>query len=235
MRERAPVGGWTFEGQPIRVGEAWPDRRGVRHLAAERFEAPAEWPLEETRLSLDVGGESLLTLVYDDGRRVRLGLDLNHTEFQLDGAAARIEIEAVAKGPFGTPVRDPRLVRAELVRIEPGVEAFVRRLGLAIDLAAELQDHALFEPLLEAAESAMARVRLPTHSQDVIGRESRYTAGYGRDESGNPFLPTPLTDAARAGVAAADAWLIAELRRLKERFPPQGAVALTGHAHIDTA
>ena len=239
VRERAPVGGWTFGGAPIRVGEAWPDRGGVRHLAAERFEVPAEWPLEETRLALDVGGESLLVIVDDDGARTPLGLDLNHTEFLLDQRAARLEIEAVAKGPFGAPIRDPRLARAELIRLEPGLEAFVRRLGLAIDLAAELTDAGsgleLFEPLLEAAEAAMARVRLPTRSIDVIGRESRYAAAYGRDPDGNPYPPTPLTDAARASIAEADAWLVAELRKLKGRFPPQGAVALTGHAHIDTA
>ncbi|HEX3408251.1 MAG TPA: alpha-mannosidase, partial [Caulobacteraceae bacterium] len=64
---------------------------------------------------------------------------------------------------------------------------------------------------------------------------SRYTSGYGRDEAGNPYPPTPLTEAARASIAESDAWLIAELRKLRERFPPQGAVALTGHAHIDTA
>ncbi len=239
IRERGPVGGWTFEGAPIRVGEAWPDRGGIRRLAAERFEVPEGWPLEETRLALDVGGESLLAIVYDDGRRAPFGLDLNHTEFPLDERAARIDIEAVAKGPFGTPIRDPRLARAELIRTEPGLEAFVRRLTLAIDLAAELVDappsQELFEALLEAAEAAMARAQLPTRSVDVIGRVSRYTAGYGRDAEGNPHPPTPLTDAARASIAEADDGLVAELRKLQARFPPQGAVALTGHAHIDTA
>ncbi|HEX3916878.1 MAG TPA: glycoside hydrolase family 38 C-terminal domain-containing protein, partial [Caulobacteraceae bacterium] len=33
----------------------------------------------------------------------------------------------------------------------------------------------------------------------------------------------------------AAAWLAAELRALQVRYPPQGAVALVGHAHIDTA
>jgi len=235
IRERAPVGGWTFEGKPIRVGEAWPDRGGVQRLAAARFEVAGEWPLEETRLAIDAGGESLLTIVYDDGERAPFGLDVNHTEFPLDQRAARLEIEAVAKGPFGTPIRDPRLARAELIRIEPGLEAFVRRVSLAIDLAAELPDHELFEPLLDAAEGAMAAARLPTRSLDVIGRESRYGAAFNRDPDGNPYPAAPLADDARASIAEADAWLVAELRKLKARFPPQGAVALTGHAHIDTA
>src|SRR5262249_19205037 len=153
----------------------------------ERFEVPAGWPLGETRLALDAGGESLLTIIYDDGARAPFGLDVNHTEFPLDAPAARLEIEAVAKGPFGTPICDPRLARAGLIRIEWALEAFVRRVPLAVDLAAELQAHALFEPLVEAVEAAMARVRLPTHTPDVVGRESRYTAGYGRDHDGNPY------------------------------------------------
>src|SRR5580704_12285344 len=100
IRERVAVGGWTFERRPIGVGDSWPDRDGVKRLAAERFEVPEGWLLEETRLALDAGGESLLAIIYDDARRAPFGLDLNHTEFPLDERAARIEIESVAKGPF---------------------------------------------------------------------------------------------------------------------------------------
>jgi alpha-mannosidase len=234
VRATVPVGGWTFDGAAIEVGQAWPDRGGVRRLAAARFEVPADWPLTETRLALDAGGESLLTLGYDD-HRLQLGLDVNHTEFPLDAPAASLEIEAVAKGPFGTPIRDARLKRAELIRIEPAVDDFARRAGLALDLAAEIEGHELAEALIELAEAAMARVRLPTRTLDVVGRESRYALGFNRDPDGNPYAPTPLTEAARASIAEADAWLAAELRKLQARFPPTGAVALVGHAHIDTA
>jgi alpha-mannosidase len=236
IRERSPVGGWTFDGAPIAVGEAWPARDGVRRLAAARFEVPAGWPLAETRLALDVGGESLLTLTYDDGRAIPFGLDVNHTEFPLDASAARIAIESVAKGPFGAPIKAPRLNRAELVRAEPALEAFARRVGLAIDTAVELGDgHEAGEALLALAEAAMARLRFPTATASVVGRESRYTASYNRDVGDNPHPSTPLSDSARAGIAEADAWLIEGLRALKTRFPPVGAVALVGQAHIDTA
>src|SRR5579871_2583261 len=140
VRGRQPIGGWTFDGAPIAIGDPWPARDGVHSLACARFEAPADWPLAETRLSLDAGGESLLTITYDE-RRLPLGLDLNHTEFALDARGARLEIESVAKGPFGTPVAHPRLARAELTRIEPALDDFVRTLTLTIDLAAELDGH----------------------------------------------------------------------------------------------
>lgn len=235
VRAQTAIGGWSFDGQPLAVGDPWPARDGVRLFRAERFEVPAAWPLAETRLALDVGGESLLAIVYDDGRRAPFGLDLNHTEFPLDAPAARLEIESVAKGPFGAPIRRPALRRAELVWIETGLDDLVRRLTLAIDLAAEIEGHELAEPLLELVEGAMVRLRWPTASEDVLGRESRHAQGYSRDFDGNPFAPRPLTDDARASIAEATAWLTEGLRALKRRFPPQGAAALVGHAHLDTA
>ncbi|HEY3797295.1 MAG TPA: glycoside hydrolase family 38 C-terminal domain-containing protein [Caulobacteraceae bacterium] len=233
IRAEAPIDGWTFDGKPIARGERWPARDAVHKLAAA-FEAPSDWPLAETRLSLDAGGESLLTIAFSGGRRLQLGLDLNHTEFPLDAGAGRIEIEAVAKGPFGAPIREPRLVRAALIRIEPALDDFVRTLTLAIDLAVEIESHELGPILLEVAEDAMARVRLPTHTENVVGRESRYAAGYSRDPEGT-YPPHPLGDDARASIAEAHAWLTSELRTLKGRYPPQGRIALVGHAHLDTA
>ena len=67
LRSRAEIGGWTFDGAAIAVGAAWPEREGVRRFAA-RAEIPPAWPIEETRLRLDVGGESLVTLRYGDER-----------------------------------------------------------------------------------------------------------------------------------------------------------------------
>jgi hypothetical protein len=44
---------------------------------------PEDWPLDETRLILDLGGESLVTLDDGEGKLVRFGLDPNHREFPL--------------------------------------------------------------------------------------------------------------------------------------------------------
>ena len=226
-------------GLPIAVGTAWPSRDGVHTFKCERFEAPADWPLAETRLVLDAGGESLLTIDYDSGARLPLGLDVNHFEFPLDERGGALEIESVARGPFWTPVTQPRLARAELAWIETGLDDFVRTLTLTIDLAAELavgsEPHEAFWPLLDLAENAMARLAWPTATAAVVARQSRYAAGYERAMDGNPFAPVPLPEASRASVAETLEWLRGELRALQKRFPPQGAVALMGHAHIDTA
>jgi alpha-mannosidase len=234
VRETRPLGPWTFDGAPIALGEPWPERKGVHRFEGGAFDCP--WPLADSRLALDVGGESLLAILYACGARVTLGLDANHKTFPLDAPSGRLEIEAVARQAFGQWVEDPRLRRAELRRIEPDLIAFVRTANLAIDLAAGLGEHELAPIVLELVEEAMIRLDWPTRTEDVIGRRSPQALGYGgRDESPRHWPVTELPDAARASIGPAHAWLTGELKALRKRFPPIGAVAYVGHAHLDTA
>lgn len=76
-REGVTVNGWTLNGQPIAIGGAWPERKGVHKFTATA-EVPEHWPLEETRLVLDLGGESLVTLSYPNRDSVSFGVDPNH-------------------------------------------------------------------------------------------------------------------------------------------------------------
>ncbi len=233
-RETAPLGPWMFDGKPIAPGDPWPEKRGVHGFEGGAFKTA--WPLAETRLCLDLGGESLLTIHYEGGPDLTLGLDANHNLFPLDRPAGRLSIEAVARRAFGQWVEDPRLRRAELRRIEPELIAFASTAGLAIDLAAALGEHEATPLLLEAVEAALVRLDWPTRTEDVVARESPFARGYGgRDDPPRDFPVTPLPDATRASIGSAHAWLEAELVRLKELFPPRGAVALVGHAHLDTA
>ena len=234
VRGTAPLGVWTFDGAPIAVGDPWPERRGVHRFEGGAFETA--WPLDETRLALDVGGESLLTIVYDDAAQVTVGLDVNHNQFPLDKRSGRLEIEAVARRPFGEWVTDPRLRRAELRRIEPALIAFARTAALAIDLAAALGEHEASPIVLELVEEALARLDWPTRTEDVVGRESPFARGYGgRDAAPRVWAVAPLADDARASIEPAHAWLTDALKALQSRFPAHGAVAYVGHAHLDTA
>jgi alpha-mannosidase len=236
VRETLAIGGWTFDGKAIAAGDPWPAERGVHAFASGRFEAPAAWPLEQSRLSLDVGGESLITIDYEGVRALTLGLDLNHNELPLDARSGRLSIEAVAKSPFGQAVPDPRFRRAELRLLEAGLDDFTATLGHAIGLAAALGEHELSPLLIELAEDAMVRFRWPTRTTDVVGRVSPFAQGYGgRDEEPRTFHIVPLADDGRASIAAAHDHLVDGLKALRERFPPHGAVAYVGHAHIDTA
>ena len=114
VRDTVAIGGWTFDGVPIAAGDPWPSERGVHVFAGGAFAVPSDWPLDAARLSLDVGGESLLTIAYEDAPSLTLGLDLNHNEFPLDGRKGHLTIEAVAKSPFGQAVPEPRFRRAEI-------------------------------------------------------------------------------------------------------------------------
>lgn len=234
VRDTAPLGPWTFDGAVIAIGDPWPEQRDVHRFEGGAFETA--WPLSETRLALDVGGESLLTIDYDGGPSLTLGLDANHNLFPLDRPAGRLTIDAVARRAFGQWVEDPRLRRAELRRVEPDLIAFARTAALAIDLAAALGEHEASPLLLEAVEEALARLDWPTRTQDVVARESPFARGYGgRGDPPRAFPVTPLPEATGASIGPAHAFLAAELRALKTRFPAHGAVALIGHAHLDTA
>ncbi|HLK25324.1 MAG TPA: glycoside hydrolase family 38 C-terminal domain-containing protein [Caulobacteraceae bacterium] len=236
VAETKAIGGWTLDDAPIAVGAPWPSEHGVHVFEGGPFEAPVGWPLDEVRLSLDVSGESLLTIAYDGGPTTTLGLDPNHNEFPLDARKGRLSIEAVARSAFGQAVPDPRFRRAELRRIEPALDLFVATAGHAVALAQALGEHELSPLLIELVEDAMTRFRGPTRTLDVVGRVSPYAQGYGgRDEEPRTFAVVPLDEAARASFAPAQAYLNEGLRALKERFPPHGAVAYVGHAHIDTA
>ena len=55
-RETVPVTGWRFDDEEIGIGAPWPRSDGVVRFEAEG-EAPDRWPLDETRLILDLGGD----------------------------------------------------------------------------------------------------------------------------------------------------------------------------------
>lgn len=233
-RETRPVDGWTCDGEPIAMGAAWPTTEGVLTFEA-LAEVPDAWPLDETRLILDTGGESLVTLDHG-GKKRCFGLDPNHREFPLDGPAFAIRVESVARKPFGQPVREPKLTAARLARIDWPVH----RLHLLLRQVAEairiLGEHEVTPHLFEAAETALRGLDWPSDTETYIARvapsEQQRTVWHLPETKEDP---AGLDDAARASVTAAHDRLIETLDDLKARYPQQGRIALTGHAHIDLA
>ncbi len=147
----------------------WPTAEGVVHFAASA-EAPSDWPLEDIRLSLDAGGESLVEVRYPDGTRDHFGLDPNHEEFRLKHRAVTLAIESVARRQFGQPVRDPRLSRAALLRIDRPVELLHLLVTQIIEVAQALGDDEAAPPMVEAAEVALRSLDWPSHTPDYIAR-----------------------------------------------------------------
>jgi alpha-mannosidase len=234
-RETASIGGWTFEGKPIALGQGWPTRDGVIRFAA-RAEIPAHWPLAETRLQLNLGGEGLVKVDYPDGANASFGNDPYHQEFPVRGHSFTISSETVERLPFGEPVRNPIFTDAQVAWLDLPVHQFHLRLKQVYEACVQLEDHEVMPHLVAAAEAAFHSLNWPSSTETY---NARFAPQPGQQKIWQlpPLIENPvgLTDEQRQSVIDADAQLVETLRALQGRFPPQGEIALTGHAHIDLA
>ena len=236
-RAHVGVGGWTAAGVAVDTGEPWPVQDGVVTFSAGPVRVPDEWPLNETELELDLGGEALLTIRDADSPTRSYGLDRNHGRFPVRAREFALTAEAVARLDYGAPNPDPRLVRSRLVWVDTEVRTFVEHLRTVAQAADALAEHAVAGPLLDAAERALAALDWPSATATVVGRmrESRRIRRLWAPPEGVDPHPPPLTDAQRGSVRRATEVLRASLDAIREAHPKTGAVALSGHAHIDLA
>lgn len=231
-RETVPVDGWTFDGAPIAIGAPWPRADGVVRFAATAV-VPDHWPLAETRLCLDLGGESLITIAADGASR-SFGLDPYHQEFPVTAPRFAVTTETVARLPFGEPVRAPRLNRAHVAWREQAVDDLHLLLTQVLEAVDVLKGHDVVPHLLDAAEDTLRGLDWPSATADYVARTA---SAPGQQKIWRlPALidaPAGLNQGERASVSAALEALTARLTALQTRFPPEGEIALTGHAHID--
>ncbi|WP_431323645.1 alpha-mannosidase [Rhizobium sp. YTU87027] len=234
-RETVQIDGWTFGGEPIAIGAPWPRSDGAVDFAASA-KVPGHWPLEDARLSLDLGGESLITITDEAGNERRLGLDPYHREFSLPSRTVEIASETVARLPFGEPVRGPKLERASLIWLDTAVDnlwLLLRQICEAVD---SLKEHEVVPHLLDIAEATMRGLEWPSSTAAYVARTA-ISPMQQKIWQLPPLEASPegLNQAERASVVSAYETLVAQLKKLRERFPPEGEIALTGHAHIDLA
>ena len=256
-REVVRLDGWTLEGQPIAKGARWQDDGAPLAFAHGAVEVPGHWPLEEVRLHLWLGGEGLVRLI---GEKVNsFGLNPPHMDFRLAERRFRIEADCVARLEQGVPNRDAALGRTELAWLETDLADFIRMVAQVVEMVRTLgghevegwpvpewfprrthpdhsAPHAVCAPVMDLAEAAFHLLDWPTETQAYLRRVA--TTAETRSIWQLPEFvgaPEPLSDQARASVVAARDYLRAGLRALQSRFPQEGAIALTGHAHIDLA
>lgn len=257
VREAMPLTGWTLEGAPIAKGHHWQDRGAPLPFAHPEVSVPAHWPLEETRLHLWLGGEGLVRLI--GAQTHSFGLNPPHQHFLPRERRFRIEADCVHRLPQGVPNYDAALGTTELVWLEADLDDFIRYLRQVIEMVRFLggyevepwpvpgyfpnrkrpsdgAPHAICKPLIDLAEAAFHLLDWPTETQAYL-RRIRPT----RETQSIWVLPqlegtpAPLPEASRASVTKARDHLKAGLQRLKSRFPNEGRIAATGHAHIDLA
>jgi len=178
------------------------------------------------------------------------------------GEEIRIEAEVVSKGMFGSNVAEPRLERARLVVPEAEARALERDLSALFEACAALEDHEVVPLLLDALDAATAALfdAWPTATGVTL---ARHLEGYvnpigdglrnlpppyaekaldinriGDEPWSLPPAPEPLSplpEEAREAARRAREAIAAHLAEIRERYPAVGAIALTGHAHLDLA
>lgn len=260
VRAAVPLAHWTLDDTPHPLGAPWPALESMVTFAHPEIAIPGDWPLDETRLELDLGGEGLVTIAGTDGSSHQFGLDPNHTRFPVPAGSLSVSAECVARLPQGVPNRDARLASARLIRIEPQLIDLVGTVTQALELAHALagygtdpmphnnyhpyrkhpdhsRPHEVVEPLLSALEKTLRHLRWPTETSAYVGRIAMSAQSLEIWQLPNhlPENPVPLDEDARASVGEALDLLHTEFRALKERYPQTGTVVVSGHAHIDLA
>ena len=256
-REVVVLNRWTLQGQPIAAGHRWQDSGEPLPFAHPTVEVPAHWPLQDTRLHLWLGGEGLVRL---KGKTTTThGLNPPHMDFRPTDRAFAIEADCVARLEQGVPNRDAALGRTELVWLEPDLDDFIRMQRQVVELVRTLgghevegwpvpewfprrthpdhnDPHALCAPVMDLAEAAFHLLEWPTETQSYLARITATAESQSVWTLPKTLAaPQPLPENSRASVIAARDQLRAGLRALQTRFPQEGSIALTGHAHIDLA
>ena len=259
-RQVLPLDHWTLNGQPHARGQAWPSIDGTFHFAHPPVAVPGDWPLADVRLRLDLGGEGLLTIMGADGAGRKYGLDPYHTSFPVPGDGFAISATCVGRLPFGVPARGARLTQAEIAWIDRDLADLILLVTQVTELAQVLGGHEADQvpldgyhpfrphpdhsraheaaaPLISAAEAGLHRLRWPTDTADYLGRVAPGTELQNIWRLPADLRPDPdaLGDDAMASVREARDAIVADLRALRDRYPQTGAIALSGHAHIDLA
>ena len=236
-RDRAAIDidQWIFDGEPLARGAAWPDRHGVHRLEAQAVSVPGPWPIEDVRLSLALGGEGLLRINSQE-QDDHYGLDPYHDRFPVRGRCLSLDVSIVARFPFGEPNRTPRLERAQVVWLDTAVDEFGRQLALVLEAVGVLDEEPA-DAMLTCAERALANVDWPSRTGDYLSRAASTPVLQGIWELPEGLDPAPpgLTDDERSSVVRASRRLAADLAALRDAYPPQGKLLLTGHAHLDLA
>ena len=256
-REVVPLTHWTLDGVAVAQGQRWQDQGQPLAFRHPVVQVPDHWSLAATRLHLWLGGEGLVRLVGEQTHS--FGLNPPHMDFLPRERSFAIEADCVARLPQGVPNYQAAIGRTELVWLETDLDDFIRMLRQVCEMVRALgghevepwpvpayfpnrkhpqhgEPHAVCKPVLDLAEAAFHRLDWPTETQAYVKRimataETQSIWTLPKMEGGLDALP----DRARASVIAARDHLRGGLQALQQRYPQEGVIVATGHAHIDLA
>ena len=234
----------TKKATTIEVGDFWHSREFPVMLEFETS-VPKSWAGKPVAVRFQVGGEGKLSV---NGRLIG-GLNQFHIEHLiLEKAKANeilhFEIEAVPKGLFGSPNLEPRVTEARLVLPDFELRGFLEDLSAAHDAAGFLVKSGRLEIaglIVDAIEAALVHLELPrSPSENYLARivqDPRAAATIASiwDEWHFDAQPLELPQTVRRQLPARRKAFAAAINKIKQRYPSEGQLFITGHAHIDLA
>jgi alpha-mannosidase len=237
----------------LRSGDSWPVLGAPIEI---RFSVsiPEHWAGFPIHGRFRLGGEALL-FVND---RAIGGLNPLHEEYPLllranGGERLEFRAQVVPHGLFGTPVDQPRFELACLLIPDDDVRALYQDLAAALDVAGYLartgremiaEDfvHAIHQTFKSTllprgdTEEYLSRVAAAADNRpavDFYGNEERLGSLWERWKFRSPARS--LTPQERLQLREVRAGFAKAQSSVKARFPAEGNIWLTGHAHLDLA
>jgi alpha-mannosidase len=238
----------------LQSGEPWP-AIGTPIEIRFAFSTPEEWAGLPVYGRFQLGGEALLFM----NDQPIGGLNPLHVEYPLlipaqGGESLQFHAEVVPHGLFGAPVAEPRFDLACILVPEDAVRALYEDLAAALDAAryhATIGRTAIAELLIAAIHQTFRSIILPRgETEEYLARISAAAAEnrtaddfYGNQERLASLwerwrfrLPSgSLSVEQRSRLNEVRSGFSAEIASVTARFPAEGGVWLTGHAHIDLA
>ncbi len=240
---------WT----PIKQGDDWPARSTPVEI---RFvgSVPSTWAELPVHCRFSLGGEALLFVNDQPVGGLNSFQDEHPVLVKATGAEAlHFRAQVVPHGLFGTPTSQPQLELACMLVPDSDVRPLYDDLAAALDVAQYLQSagrESIAERLINAIQNAFARILLPRgDTQEYLARLGAISRSralenfYGNQESlaslwENWDFRSPtgsLAPEQRARLHEVREQFSRELESIRKRYPAEGGVWLTGHAHIDLA
>jgi alpha-mannosidase len=237
----------------LQSGERWPALRTPVEIRFT-FSIPEEWAGLPVHGRFQLGGEALL---FVNDRPIG-GLNPLHLEYPLliranGGERLQLRAEVVPHGLFGSPVIEPRFDLACILVPEEAVRALYEDLAAALDAAhyhAAAGRAAIAEHLNGAIHEAFRSIVLPRdETEEYLARISAAAENrvaddfYGNQERLGSLwerwtfrLPSRLMSLEQLSrLSEVRSTFGAKIASINARFPAEGIVWLTGHAHIDLA
>jgi alpha-mannosidase len=240
---------WTL----IRQGDYWPAQGAPVEI---RFAGlvPKAWAGLPVHCRFCLGGEALL-FINDEPVAGLNSLQMEHPVLSAAKGeeALRFRAEVVPHGLFGTPTKQPQIELACLLVPDSDVRPLYDDLAAALDSARchhLAGRRSIAECLIDAVQHAFTGITLPRgDTGEYLARIAAISQGrasesfYGNQESlaslwEDWVFHSPigsLTPDHRERLRKVREMFAHELERIRTKYPPEGGVWLTGHAHIDLA